>query len=102
MVHSGNLTIVPDDRDRIPRCFGNSAAISGVALPANAVACLEVLRFGDIHCAPLIAWSVADLLNRPIGPNPFGKFDRGPDTSRVLEGKRELEKSEQRPRLGGE
>ena len=47
-----------DDRDRIPPRFGDTAAISGVALPANAAAFLEVFRFGDIHCAPLMlaAW----------------------------------------------
>jgi len=57
MVHGGNLTVVLDDRDRIPTRFGDTAAISSVALPANAVAFLEVLS-GDIHGAPLVACSV--------------------------------------------
>jgi len=58
MVHGGNLTVVPDGRDRIPPRSGDSAAISSVALPANAAAFLEVLRFADIHggLSLLAAW----------------------------------------------
>jgi hypothetical protein len=40
------MTIVPGDRNRVPTLFANSAAISGITLPAKAGALLEVLRFG--------------------------------------------------------
>jgi hypothetical protein len=36
VVHSGNLPVVPGDRNRIPTCFGDNAAVSGIALPVNA------------------------------------------------------------------
>ena len=53
MVHDGDLTIIPGDRDRIPTRFGYFSAISGIASPANAAALLEGLGFGDIHSALL-------------------------------------------------
>jgi hypothetical protein len=36
VVHSGNLPVVPSDRNRIPSRFGDNAAVSGIALPVNA------------------------------------------------------------------
>ena len=53
MVHDGDLTIIPGDRDRIPTRFGYFAAISGIASPANAATLREGLGFGDIHSALL-------------------------------------------------
>ena len=53
MVHDGDLTIIPGDRDRIPTRFGDNAAVSSITSPANAAALLEGLGFGDIHSALL-------------------------------------------------
>ena len=50
VVHTGNLPIVPGDRDCSPTCFGDNAAICGIASPINASALLEALRFVDCHC----------------------------------------------------
>src|SRR5260370_5717288 len=55
MVYGGHLTIVPGNRDRVPTYFGDTAAIIGIALPVNAAALLETLRFRDRHAAPPIA-----------------------------------------------
>ena len=52
MMHAGHLPIVPGDRDCIPTCFGDNAAISGIASPINAGALLEALRFVGFHCCP--------------------------------------------------
>ncbi len=43
MVHDGDLTIIPGDRDRIPTRFGDNAAVLSA----------EGLGFGDIHSALL-------------------------------------------------
>ena len=55
MVDNCNMTIVPGDRNRVPTLFGNNAAISGIALPVNAGALLEVLRFGGSSTSPLMS-----------------------------------------------
>src|SRR6266446_6160155 len=55
MVYGGHPTIVPGNRDRVPTYFGDTAAIIGIALPVNAAALLETLRFRDRHAAPPIA-----------------------------------------------
>ena len=49
VVYACYLPIVPGDRDRIPTCFGDNAAVSGIASPINAGALLEALRFVDCH-----------------------------------------------------
>ena len=49
MMHSGRLTMVPSDRNRVPAGRSDFAAISRVALPVNAVAYGEALGFGDCH-----------------------------------------------------
>src|SRR5580704_16761402 len=50
VVYSGNLTILPRDRDRIPARLGDNAAVSSIALPIDATAFLEAFGFGDCHC----------------------------------------------------
>src|SRR5437762_919336 len=45
MVYGGHLTIVPGNRDRVPTCFGDTAAIIGIASPVNAAALLERLAY---------------------------------------------------------
>ena len=50
VVYAGHLSIVPGDRDCIPPCFGDNAAIGGIASPKNTGALLEVLGFRDGHC----------------------------------------------------
>jgi hypothetical protein len=50
VVYPGHLPIVPGDRDCIPTCFGDNAAISGIASPVDAGTLLEILRFADGHC----------------------------------------------------
>jgi hypothetical protein len=49
VVYGGHLTIVPGDRDRVPRGFRDAAAVGGIASPANPAAFPEVLRFGHRH-----------------------------------------------------
>src|ERR1700733_8351965 len=49
VVPARHLPIVPGDRDRIPACFGNNAAVSGIASPIDAGALLEKLGFVDCH-----------------------------------------------------
>jgi hypothetical protein len=49
MVPCGHLTIIPGDRDCIPTQFGNTAAVTGIASPINAVTPLEDFRFGGSH-----------------------------------------------------
>jgi len=56
VLHDGHMTIVPGDCDRVPTRLSDNAAISGITLPANASALLEVLRFGGVHVAPPFAW----------------------------------------------
>ena len=50
VVYAGHLSIVPGDRDCIPPCFGDNAAIGGIASPKNTGALLKVLGFRDGHC----------------------------------------------------
>jgi len=50
VVYPGHLPIVPGDRDCIPTCFGDNAAISGIASPVDAGTLLEILRFAYGHC----------------------------------------------------
>src|SRR5664280_2636454 len=50
------MTIVPGDRDRIPTRLSNSAPVSSITLPANAITVLETLRFGGGHVAPPFGW----------------------------------------------
>src|SRR3979411_2082309 len=49
VVYAGHLPIVPGDCDCIPTCFGDNAAVSGVASPIYAVALLEAFGFADCH-----------------------------------------------------
>src|ERR1039458_9383812 len=56
VVHDSHMTIVPGDRDRIPTRFSDNAAVSAIALPANAITVLEALRFGGGHVAPPFGW----------------------------------------------
>jgi hypothetical protein len=55
VVHGGQLPIVPGDRDRIPTCLGDNAAIGGIASPIDAGALLEVLGFVTVIVAPSVA-----------------------------------------------
>ena len=50
VVHARHLAIAPGDHDRIPTCFGDNTAISGIASPINPAAFREALRFVDCHC----------------------------------------------------
>ena len=50
MVDSGPLTIIPGDRDGIPACLIDRAAIMGIAMPTHAVAFLQAPRLVGIHC----------------------------------------------------
>ena len=49
VVHSGDLAVIPRDRHGIPAHFGNSAAISRIASPVDAVALPECSGFVDGH-----------------------------------------------------
>jgi hypothetical protein len=49
MVYGGDVTIIPGDHDCIPAYFGDTAAVSGIALPINAATPLEAFRFGAGH-----------------------------------------------------
>src|SRR5260370_26609218 len=51
MVHGGQMTIVPRDRDRVPTRSRDSAAISGITSPAYSNALPELLGFGSGHVA---------------------------------------------------
>jgi hypothetical protein len=55
MVYGGNLTIVPGDRDRIPTCLGDNAAISGVASPIKRAPFLSSLDSVTVIIAPSVA-----------------------------------------------
>ena len=56
MVHGGNLTIVPGDRDRVPARSDDAATIWGTTAPTYPIALAEFLRFGGGHAAtPLLA-----------------------------------------------
>src|ERR1700690_318635 len=55
MVYRGHLTIIPRDRDGIPTQIGDTAAVSGIASPINAVALLEAFGFGRSHRSLLVA-----------------------------------------------
>jgi hypothetical protein len=59
VVYSGDLPIVPGDRNRIPTRIGDNAAISGIAPPINAGALREGLGFVDCHCCSCRSMSVA-------------------------------------------
>jgi hypothetical protein len=49
MMDDCDVTIFPSNSDRVPTLLGNNAAISGITMPVNACALLEVLRFGGRH-----------------------------------------------------
>jgi hypothetical protein len=49
MVHDGDVTVVPDDGDRVPGCPADDATVSDVALPVNARALLQSSGFGGSH-----------------------------------------------------
>jgi hypothetical protein len=49
MMGDSDVTIFPIDSDRVLTLLGNNAAISGITMPVNACALLEVLRFGGRH-----------------------------------------------------
>jgi hypothetical protein len=51
MMDGSDLSVVPGDRYRVPPRFGDSAAISGVASPAYAIALRELPRFVRGHDA---------------------------------------------------
>ena len=68
MVYGGHLTIVPCNRDRVPTCFGDTAAVIGIASPINAAALLETLRFRDRHGAPPIAWHWVNITGSSLSP----------------------------------
>jgi hypothetical protein len=53
MVYSGDLPAVPGNRNRIPTCFGDRAAVSSIASPIHAGALLEGLGFlyGHWRCS---------------------------------------------------
>src|SRR5258706_14439452 len=54
VVYAGHLPIVPGDRDGIPTCFGDNAAIGGIASPINPGTLPQALRFGDCHSCPSV------------------------------------------------
>ena len=49
MVDNCHMAIVPGDRDRVPSCFGDSPAVSGVTLPIDASTLRKGFGFGGIY-----------------------------------------------------
>jgi hypothetical protein len=49
VVYRRHLTVVPGDRDRVPTCSNDGAAIGGITAPAYPIAFYEFLRFGSGH-----------------------------------------------------
>jgi hypothetical protein len=45
MVYSGDLPVVPGNRNRVPTCFGDRAAVSSIASPIHAGALLKGFGF---------------------------------------------------------
>jgi hypothetical protein len=71
VVDGGNLAIVPGDRDSVPTCCGDSAAVSRITPPAYSISFLEVPGFSRRHVAPRLLPSVVILLR----PREFGSRD---------------------------
>jgi hypothetical protein len=65
VVYPGHLPIVPGDRDCIPTCFGDNAAISGIASPVDACAIKSVSRSDERRAATMWLRSTAAGLDDP-------------------------------------
>ena len=49
MMHDGNVFVVPCDGHGIPVCFGDLAAVGGIAAPTDSASGFELSRVGGGH-----------------------------------------------------